>query len=608
MTVSSHRTCYFIGRNSTYQHEFALPLRLCRRADSHPLGSGGSNMIPEDGMPALIRAVAQYEGHEVRIRLNRTRGAMSIGIAICFAVATLATPAEVPSDILHFEVNYVTSPGDSIFVSGNIAELGGGDVRKSIKMIPGTPSPGNLPWTLDIAIPHGTTFTYQYFVANDDVANYDNVANFVSFAGSGPFSHSTSPAVPALRDRVIYAPTTESSNFAIFLTPAGTRSRRFLPVPGRPDLKAAALWDQPFGPGIDAQIVATLIDSPLHALFFRNSNALSYEPTAAPNTAGTKVTFALATSLIPSTRTVDGITGRGIQVWLPRGYAVNTTRRYPVLYMHDGQNVFVPGGPFGTWQAEVTTALANQRARVRELIIVAIDNSSQRSAEYVPEFANATVTNARYNQFIVDELKPYIDAGYRTLTDRDNTGVAGSSFGGLATCSLGLDYSDVFGRLGIFSPSFWAGQTRNRVSGGGIPMTTRIYIDAGDTNDDGDLTQSVRDALLVDGRVLSRDLFFQIGLFQQHNEAAWSQRFPQMLDALFPLCEEPSDLSHLPHPLKGDFNGSGCVDLSDLARLLSAFGACVGATSYDHAADLDASNCVDLTDLAELLSRFGACQ
>ncbi|MFN0135818.1 MAG: alpha/beta hydrolase-fold protein [Phycisphaerae bacterium] len=535
------------------------------------------------------------------------RRALPLALAACCASVALATPAEVPSDIVHFEINFVTSPGDSIFVSGNIPELGNADVRRSVKMLPGTFSPGSLPWTLDVSIPHGTAFTYQYFAANDDVANYDMIANFESFAGSGPFNFSTTPATPTLRDRIIYAPITESANFAIFQTPAGTRSRRFLPLTGRSDLKAAVLWDQPFGPGIDAQIIAGTIDSPLHTLFFRNANAFNYEATTVPNTAGTKVTFALPTTLIPATRTVNNITGRGIQVWLPRSYAVNTAKRYPVLYMHDGQNVFVPGGPFGTWQAEVTTSQGNQRAKVRELIIVAIDNSSQRSAEYVPEFGNATVNNTRYNQFIVNELKPHIDANYRTLTDRDNTGVAGSSFGGLATCSLGLDHSGVFGRLGIFSPSFWAGQTDNRVSAGQIPMTTRIYMDAGDTSDDGDLAQSVRDALLVGGRVLSRDLFFQIGLFQQHNEAAWSQRFPQMLEALYPLVEEPAALSHLPQPRKGDFNGDGCVELSDLARMLAAFGTCVGATAYDYAADLDASNCVDLTDLAELLGTFGAC-
>lgn len=535
-----------------------------------------------------------------------TAALLGIGFSIS---AARATPADVPSQTVRFAINYVTTFGDSVFIVGDIPELGSGDIRKGVKLVPGTYVPGppaSLVWSIDIAIPYGTTTTYRFYRGNDDVAALTVPGTFTAIGE--PVTITTTIPVPATRDRIIYAPTSESTAAAIFQIPGGYTSRPFLPLYGRSDLKAAVLWNRPNGPGIDAQFGGGIIDSPLHRLFFRNAAAFNYEPVAAPNSAGTKETFALPTALIPSTRTVNNITGRGIQVWLPRGYALNTAKRYPVLYMHDGQNVFVPGGPFGTWQAEVTTAQLIQRARVREIIIVAIDNSSQRSAEYVPEFANSTVNNTRYNQFIVGELKPYIDANYRTLPGRETTAVAGSSFGGIASCVLALDQSATFGRVGVFSPSFWAGNTKNRVTAGGISMSTRVYMDAGDTSDDGDITLSVRDALLARGRVLNVDLFFQIGLFQQHNEAAWSQRFPQMLDALFPISEETALLDALPTPLMGDFNGDGCIELSDLSRLLAAFGTCSGAAAFDTAADLDASTCVDLADLAALLGRFGLCQ
>src|SRR5262249_16956204 len=149
---------------------------------------------------------------------------------------------------------------------------------------------------------------------------------------------------------------------------------RFLPVPGRSDLTAAVMHDQPNGPGTNATVGTFGFTTFLNTTYYRPANALDYIPAANFAAGYVLQLFAFPTATVPATRTVNGVTGRGIQVYLPRGYFENTNRRYPVLYMHDGQNVFAPGGPFGCWFAEQSATFYITRAQMRELIIVAIDN------------------------------------------------------------------------------------------------------------------------------------------------------------------------------------------------------------------------------------------
>ena len=526
------------------------------------------------------------------------------GILAVLAVAprSFAQGSEVPLETVQFEIDYVTTVGDSVFVLGDVVQLGDGDMTRAVKLVPGAYDPGppaSLMWSIDVAIPEGTTFNYSFVVRDDAVSQLSDPGNGVVLAG--PFVGTTATPVPPARDLRFYKTNGGPASEVTFHLPAGDITRPLVLVPNHADLIVAHLTGAPNGVGTDATIAGNPVRTPLHTLLRRGGHIFNYVSDPAAATAGFRELFAVPTSQIVATRTIDSVTGRGIEVWLPRGYNEHTARRYPVLYMHDGQNVFEPGGAFGTWAAEVVAAELIKSGNVRELIIVAIDNSSNRLPEYNPDWSGSQ--NAAYNSFIVDELKPVIDARYRTKTGPADTGVMGSSFGGIASLSIGLDYPEVFGRVGAMSTSFWATDVDVRLDNGELPLATRLYLDAGDISDGGDDTIAVRDALLADGRVSSGDLFFQIGYGHQHNEAAWNDRLDEALLALFPITDEAVEID-LPVPVIGDVNNDGCVDLTDLAMLLSAFDACSGDAAYDANVDVDGSGCIDLTDLALVLSHF----
>ena len=162
---------------------------------------------------------------------------------------------------------------------------------------------------------------------------------------------------------------------------------------------------------------------------------------------------------------------RKIRVYLPPSYRETGTRRYPVLYMHDGQNVFSgSGGMFGgSWEVDLAAERLFGEGVIEEIIIVGIDNNAERSDEYchvAPAKFSAGRMGLRdyekekhpkgllYEHFLIHTVKPYIDKNFRTLADRENTALMGSSLGGLVTYFIGLRNPSVFGKLGIVSPAF----------------------------------------------------------------------------------------------------------------------------------------------------------
>ncbi|SDX41671.1 alpha/beta hydrolase-fold protein [Hymenobacter psychrophilus] len=151
---------------------------------------------------------------------------------------------------------------------------------------------------------------------------------------------------------------------------------------------------------------------------------------------------------------------RRVWVYLPNDYATATARRYPVLYMHDGQNVFDACTSFsGEWSVDETLSqLQAQGLDATGSIVVAIDNGGSERLNELSPWNNPPYGGGQgdqYVDFMVQTLKPYIDANYRTLTGREFTGVAGSSMGGLISTYAALKYPLVYGRVGVFSPAFW---------------------------------------------------------------------------------------------------------------------------------------------------------
>jgi len=146
---------------------------------------------------------------------------------------------------------------------------------------------------------------------------------------------------------------------------------------------------------------------------------------------------------------------RRVQVALPYDYETSG-KSYPVLYLNDGQNLMREGEGYGSWITEVRLAQLASREQ-HEVIVVAIDHAgSARMAEYTVETVKPGLGKGRtYLRFVVNTIKPTIDATFRTLPDGAHTGIGGSSLGGLISVWAGLLYPDVFGKWLVFSPALW---------------------------------------------------------------------------------------------------------------------------------------------------------
>jgi len=236
---------------------------------------------------------------------------------------------------------------------------------------------------------------------------------------------------------------------------------------------------------------------------------------------------------------------RDLLVWLPPSYDASAEQRYPVIYMHDGQNLFDAETSFvGEWQVDETmTTLA---ADGLQAIIVGLPNNDQRVLEYNP-FPDTWVGKGKgdaYLQFIVQTVKPLIDAVFRTLPGRDSTGIAGSSMGGLISLYAYFKHADVFGLCGAFSPAYWFGGSAIMDFVRDVPYAPgKLYMDIG--TDEGvvaqrfpwrkGITQQEMSRRYVESVRRIRDLLREKGYADMlyveengapHNEDAWARRLP----------------------------------------------------------------------------------
>ncbi len=232
---------------------------------------------------------------------------------------------------------------------------------------------------------------------------------------------------------------------------------------------------------------------------------------------------------------------RGIYVYEPPTYVENTLAPMPVLYMHDGQNLFDPSASFAgnTWQVQQTMDAAAMDGSIAEAIVIGIDNTADRMSEYTP-VPDATQTppggnGEQYLQMIIQELKPQIDATMRTLPDRAHTAMVGSSLGGLITAYAGVKHADVFGLVGALSPSTWWDSDWIVTDVGttpAAPRPIRVYVDSGDSgpsNDDVTDTASLAAAYEAIGYAQSSSLDYLVQAGGQHSEVYWAQRLPGTL-------------------------------------------------------------------------------
>lgn len=225
---------------------------------------------------------------------------------------------------------------------------------------------------------------------------------------------------------------------------------------------------------------------------------------------------------------------RALWIYTPPSYAENPRQTYPVVYMHDGQNLFFDGASFGGVSWNVGGAMDDGIASgaIAEAIVVGVDNNADRMAEYTPvsdpDYGGGNA-NA-YLRFLVEEVKPAIDQGWRTQPDAAHTAIVGSSLGGLVSVWAGLTHAETFGLVGALSPSTWWDDTwLLEQSRSATPAIRRIYIDSGDsgTSQDDVANTGQLAALWKTKPNVEVDYLVQNGA--SHNETYWRQRIPGAL-------------------------------------------------------------------------------
>jgi predicted alpha/beta superfamily hydrolase len=228
---------------------------------------------------------------------------------------------------------------------------------------------------------------------------------------------------------------------------------------------------------------------------------------------------------------------RRIWALLPHDYEAST-ETYPVLYLQDAQNLFNEKAKYGNWEIDKKLAVMSEY-KIGKIIIIAVEHAEQdRIKEYnVGKTLLGVGQGKKYIRFITDTLKPFVDKNFRTKTEREFTGIGGSSMGGLVSIFSGLMYPEVYGKLMIFSPSLWVipKMDFNNIDFS-EPGDTKIYLYAG-----GDESATMIEHVKKFKKNMIKNEFvtskmkinLSINMLGKHNETYWSDEFPKAIEWLF---------------------------------------------------------------------------
>ena len=231
-------------------------------------------------------------------------------------------------------------------------------------------------------------------------------------------------------------------------------------------------------------------------------------------------------------------------VYVPRAFNEDPNRLFPVLFLHDGQNLFDPETSYfkgNYWRVGETADAVIESGEVEPLVIVGIYNAGPKRVDDYTPVEDRRLGGGKadaYGQMVVEELRPFVAQNYRTLPGPANCGMGGSSLGGLVTIYLGMRYPDVFGKLAVLSPSVW---WRDRVILGfverlGQKTGQKIWLDIGTNEGRRALTdvRSLKRLLLKKGWRMGKDLEYREIEGGKHTEYAWADRVGPLLKFLFP--------------------------------------------------------------------------
>ena len=225
---------------------------------------------------------------------------------------------------------------------------------------------------------------------------------------------------------------------------------------------------------------------------------------------------------------------RTLRLYLPPSYETSPDKRYPVIYMHDAQNLFDEAtSSYGSEWGVDETLDAFARTRGFEAIVVGIDHGGDERIHELAPWPNpkyGAAQGAQYLAFVVDVVKPYVDAHWRTLPDRADTTIIGSSLGALVSHDALLRYPQVFGKAALFSPSYWfSGEVYAQTKAHPWPADARVYLYIGGREDEEALPDVQRMMPLLAGS----DVTLHVEPEGRHDESAWRAEFPRAVAWLF---------------------------------------------------------------------------
>ena len=480
------------------------------------------------------------------------------------------SPLRVP---VHFAITNDAGLGYEWFVVGGHPDVGAWDPAKAVKLVW---SDGNV-WWGDVGVQAGTALEYKFVkrsTAPGDVCDSgngdwwpvgDNLATNVPADAVAPFSGKRIEFYSDLTNVSLAYSVLSAAEFGATGAWHSVGMTRVGPGPRAGEWRHVAenvgtegewlrftfngwrtgtnVWEGAWD-GNDYW-------TPLDALIVRDRQAFNYLP---PSNGVSN--SRIVTNYVGSTAT--HVTGRWVRVYLPRGYDENVDRRYPVVYMSDGENVFVPGGTFGCWYADTTADAEIRGGRMREAIIVGVPSAANRQTEYLPHMDTdpdeppGTVGRANYYaDYLVHNVRPMVDVGYRTKNDRANTACIGSSSGGLLATYLGT-WTNVFGLVGAMSGVYSTNFCPNFRTWleSAAPHEARFWMDVGNVGGELNIggislyydNYDLYWYLTSFGYAPNLDLRFTIGCGHDHNEWAWSQRLPYVYRFLLDVREEPNPL------------------------------------------------------------------
>lgn len=228
--------------------------------------------------------------------------------------------------------------------------------------------------------------------------------------------------------------------------------------------------------------------------------------------------------------TGQGVLPRDIIVWLPPHYQQNTNKHYPVLYMHDGQNIIDPQtSSFKVdWSVDETLTRLITEEKVPAMIVVGMSSTENRTAEYSPG-----ADGEAYMSFVVNKVKPLIDKTYRTKSTREHTLIGGSSMGGIVSLMLAWQYNDTFSKALCMSPAFKIEQldyVSTIADYQGPKKAIKIYIDNGGVGLEQRLQPGIDDMMLaLKQQGYENEMFWVHDKNAKHTETAWAKRLPEAL-------------------------------------------------------------------------------